>query len=359
MNILIIENGCQDLIKSRVNLGDYLKQHGNEIIYACPDPPKGSEIFNLRIPRNRFLLISFISALIKLISIQKKGKTDITISFRLTPNIINYFSSYFLKQEKRIAVITGLGYAFVYDSWKYQLLRFIITKFYQIAEKRLTIVTQNKEDCIDLKLNQAIIIPGSGVTVSKTVDRRIKKSTDPTRLLYVGRLLKSKGIETAVQTFKLIRKKDKKAVLTIVGFIDLHNPDSISNELLTQIKSIEGVEYLGYVDNVSELYQKNHILLFPSSYREGVPRVIIEALSHGLTIITTNTPGCNSTVQNNGILLDHDYARKASAYILSLTNKSWMRNSEESLKLFNNKFSSEKIYNQYLRILSAKTLKNI
>lgn len=352
MNILIIENGYQDLVKSRFPLGDYLKQNGNKLIYACPNPPKDSEIFNLPIPRNRFSAISTITSLIKIISIQKSERTDVTISFRLTSNILNYFSSYFTKQDKRIAVITGLGYAFVYDSWKYKFMRFIITRFYQIAEKRIRIVTQNEEDCSELKLNQATVIPGSGVTASKSIDKGTKKSTDPIRLLYVGRLLKSKGIEEAVKTLTLIQEKSINVTLTIAGSIDTQNPDSISNELISQIKSIEGIEYLNYVDNVAKLYQKSDVLLFPSFYREGVPRVIIEALSHGLTIITTNTPGCNSTVSNNGILLDNDYATKASEYIASLTNESLKNNSKESINLFNQIFSSEKIYIQYLRILS-------
>lgn len=355
MNILIIENGYRDLIKSRIPLGEYLKKYGNKVIYACPNPPRNSEVFNLKIPRNRFSVFFTTTALIKLIKIQKVEKTDVTISFRLTSNIINYFSSYFVKQEKRIAVITGLGYAFVYDSWKYQFLRFIITQFYQIAEKRLTIITQNEEDYLDLKLNQALVIPGSGVTAPKFANKKIKKYKDPIRLLYIGRLLKSKGIETAFNTFTLIREKEINVTLTIAGDIDNQNPDSISNELIAKIKSIEGVEYLEYIDNVSDLYKKSDILLFPSLYREGVPRVIIEALSHGLTIVTTNMPGCNSTISNNGITLSTDFARKASEYIISLTDESMKSNYEQSIKLFNRKFSADKIYNQYLKALPKKT----
>ena len=67
------------------------------------------------------------------------------------------------------------------------------------------------------------------------------------------------------------------------------------------------MEYLSYVDNIQSVYSNCDILLFPSFYREGVPRVIIESLSYGLTVITMDMPGCRETINKNGILVKYDY----------------------------------------------------
>lgn len=354
MKILIVENGYVDLIKSRVPLGNYFKSKGYNVMYACPKPPADSDIFDIDIDRSRLSILKLLLGIIKLVKIEKNAKIDTVLSFRLTSNIFNYFSSFFGKQKNRVAVITGLGYSFVYKTLKYSVLKYFISSFYKLAERRLSIITQNPDDLTDLGLKYGKVILGSGISEINNKEMLIlqKKKSSFLNLLFVGRLLKSKGVKTAIKLFKKIHKYDNRIKLTIAGDIDDENPDSISSEFLSKIKNLPGVDFLSYVEDMEKVYQDCDILLFPSTYREGVPRTIIEALSFGLTIITTDSPGCKETVNDNGILTNKDdFILDAFHYINSLDKKQIIYNRKQSLIIFREKFSDKVIYPQYLEVI--------
>ena len=353
MKILIIENGYRDLVNSRFPLGSYLERKGYSLFYACPNPKEDSDVFSLKVSRNKTSLFLLINSTLKLIRIEKNNNVDVTLSFRLTSNLLNYFSSFFGMKKRRIGVITGLGIAFVSDSTKNKILQGIITLFYRLAEKRLTIITQNPDDLIDLGLNHGHVILGSGISNPKSQDLLVKDS-QTLNLLFVGRLLKSKGIVLAIDVFEKLKLSNNQIKLIIAGEIDPNNPDSISNDYLEGIKTLEGVEFLGYVENMNDVYFRSDILLFPSDYREGVPRSIIESLSYGLTIVTKDTPGCKETVLNNGIITKNNFTKEAVNYIESLTEKEIELNKQESINLFNIKFSAKVIFPKYSKIINSK-----
>lgn len=352
MRILIIENGYKDLVNSRFPLGDYFKTKGHSVVYSCPRSPVNSGVYNINVSRSKFSLFQLITAVFKLIKIEKEEEIEAVLSFRLTSNILNYFSSFF-KRKNRVAVITGLGYSFVYDNLKYKILKCIISFFYRLAERRLSIIAQNPDDLVDLGVKNGKVILGSGISENTIVNILDNNKRDSLNLLFVGRLLKSKGIERAINVFKEIQKSNKNVKLIIAGDIDKDNPDSVSAEYLSTVKELSGVEYLSYVDNMQSVYSNCEILLFPSLYREGVPRVIIESLSYGLTVITMDMPGCRETINKNGILVKDDYVSEASSYIRSISNEDLNINKYESLKIFKEKFSRLIIFPKYLKEISS------
>ena len=253
MKILIIENGYRDLVNSRFPLGCYLEREGNCVVYACPDPEENSGVFRLNVSRNKTSLFILIKSILKLIRIEKNNKVDVVLSFRLTSNLLNYFSSFFGLKKRRIGVITGLGIAFVSNSTKNKILQNIITLFYRLAHKRLTIIAQNPDDVLDLGISKGHVILGSGISDPKSQDLLVKDS-QTLNLLFVGRLLKSKGIVLAIDVFEKLKLRNNKIKLIIAGEIDPNNPDSISNDYFEGIKTLEGVECLGYVENMNDVY---------------------------------------------------------------------------------------------------------
>ena len=354
MRILIIENGFRDLVNSRFPLGDYFIKKGHCVKYACPNPDKKSEVYELRASRNSFSPFLLIGSIMKLKKIEIENKIDTVLSFRLTSNILNYLASFFGEKKHRVAIITGLGYAFVYPNFKYKLLKFIISYFYKFAERRLIIISQNPNDSLDLGLKKCNFVLGSGI---KDPEKSIFIKNNEEKnlnLLFVARLLKSKGIEQTIAIYKEVRKKHKTAKLIIAGSIDVNNPDSISNEYLLKIKNINGVEFLNYVDNIQEIYLKCNVLIFLSIYREGVPRAIIEAMSYGLTIITTDMPGCRETISDNGILIKNNFTEESIGYLDSLSSQDLIDNKLNSIKMFRDKFSQTAIFPQYYNIISQK-----
>lgn len=352
-NVLILENSYNDLIKSRFPLGTYLKESGCNVYYGCPNPMV-KEVFNIPMSRNRLSPIQLLKGYSILNKLEANLATDTVLSFRLIPNVLNYLASYRNKKVRRIAVVTGLGYAFIStnNSFGSGVQRLLIKMFYRQASKRILIVAQNPDDLADLGIINGRIILGSGVCQKKSNDVT-KFHTHSINLLYAGRLLKAKGILTAIEIFEYLKSHNPETTFKIAGSLDPSNPDSLNEVELDQLKSIEGINYLGFVNDMDSVYAECNVLLFPSLYREGVPRVIIESLKYGLTIITKDMAGCRETVRENGFLMnDECLDSKLMEYLSSLSPNKLSMNHKKSLELFKGVFSSEVIYPQYLNLLS-------
>ena len=352
MRILIVENGFNDLKKSRIPLGSYFQLSGNEVFYACPDSQEEG-IYNIPMNRNRLAPFQLIRGSAILNNLESVHSIDTVLSFRLIPNVLNYVASFSNGRVNRVAVITGLGYAFISDnnSIRVVIQRTLIKFFYKVASKTIRIVAQNPDDLIDLGVKDGEVVLGSGV---KSMDMVLKVENEPRsiRLLYVGRLLKSKGILMVVEIFEKLQSRTNNVSLTLAGKIDKDNPDSITEAELLQLRNKEGVNYLGFVRNMDPIYKMCNVLLFPSIYREGVPRVIIESLMYGLTIVTRDKPGCKETVDKNGYLMkDNSTASDVVDYIIKLDLSHILENHYHSVDLFKNKFSDKVIYPQYLEKL--------
>jgi hypothetical protein len=190
MRILILENGFNDLKKSRIPLGSYFQMSGNEVFYACPDSQEEG-VNNISMSRNSFASIQLIRGFRRLNNIEIEHSIDTVLSFRFVPNVLNYLASFLNGNINRVAVITGLGYAFVStnNSVSATIQRTLIKLFYLIASRKIRIITQNPDDLIDLGVKNGAVILGSGV---KSIDTVVKAESELSsiRLLYVGRLLK-------------------------------------------------------------------------------------------------------------------------------------------------------------------------
>ena len=353
MRILIVENGYRDLILSRVKFGEYLESKEHQVFYACPNPIE-TNYFHIEMSRNKLSFIQLLKSAKKLSQIEKLNSIDIVLTYRFIPNVLNYISSFLNPKIKRTSVITGLGVAFSLKNIKYRVMRFFIKKFYKISSSKTSIITQNSDDLITLGLNlKGNVVLGSGFLNEKelTLHSRHKKPEESVTLLYVGRLLKSKGIDDVIDIFKKVSEYSTNFKLIIVGDIDEHNPDSIDACDLSYIKKNLLIEFLGFVEDLNDVYLRSDVLLFPSKYREGVPRAIIESLSFGLTIITNDMPGCKICVRSNGFLMNDSNQEILLKYLKELNNKILLYNSLMSRKLFETNFSSNIIYPQYEQII--------
>ena len=353
MRVLIVENGFNDLKKSRIPLGSYFQVLGNEVFYACPDP-KEAGVFNISMSRNSLAPVQLVNGFVRLSRLEKENVFQAVLSFRLIPNVLNYLASFRNEGVKRVAVITGLGYAFIATNNLVSTViqRNFIKLFYRIASKRIQIIAQNPDDLAELGVKNGKVVLGSGVERAGLKPNH-GIHTDSLKLLYVGRLLKSKGINTTISIFEKLKLRNISVSLTIAGTIDEDNPDSLTETELSELKSMVGVNYLGFVSDMDSVYKECNALLFPSTYREGVPRVILEALKNGLTIVTRDMPGCKETINGNGYLIrEEEGADSAIEYLLSLDSKKIIENSMKSRELFESTFCADVIYPQYLSYLS-------
>ncbi len=213
---------------------------------------------------------------------------------------------------RHVANISGLGQAFDSSSFSTLLIRQLYrralantdTVFFQNHDDFNTLIAQRIVSAAQSKL-----IPGSGVDLE-----RFRPSPRPPRsqrsFLMLGRLLPKKGFTTFIEAARRAREKHgNRVAFWILGAPDYERPDSM--DLLEQIiaSHAQGViRYLQSTDDVLPYIHDSDVVVLPSTYNEGIPRSLLEALACGKPIITTNWKGCRETVQHehNGLLVIPD-----------------------------------------------------
>lgn len=240
---------------------------------------------------------------------------DLVFSYFSKPVIFGTLAAKLAKVPRVIGMLEGLGYTFTEQpeglSKKTQLIKKIQVFLYKIALPQLDqLIFLNPDDPKDLLEKNAIhvknveVLGGIGLNLQDYPHQPLSNIHLPLKFLFIGRLLKEKGIHEFVQAAKLVKEKYPKAEFTVLGAIDHANLGALSEAELHQLIQTNIIHYPGHVSNVSDWVAENHIFVLPS-YREGVPRSTQEAMAIGRAIITTDVPGCRETVVDgvNGFLV--------------------------------------------------------
>jgi len=237
-----------------------------------------------------------------------KIKPKKLITYTIKPVIYGSLAARFLRVENCYPLITGLGYAFNSDIVQNKLTR-IINFLYRQSLKSVTIIFFQNPDDERLFRKKGLVghdvstcvVNGSGVDT-----KHYALVTPPTTItfLLIARLLISKGVQEYIKAAKVIKTKYPHMKFKIVGDIDKGNPDSINPSEIDKWIDEGLVEWKGYLNDVRPAIADSAIYVLPS-YREGTPRSVLEAMSMGKPIITTDVPGCRETVINgyNGFLV--------------------------------------------------------
>ena len=304
------------------------------LIHEIPFDRKGKNIFNL-------LEVAFLISKL-LVNI----KPDILHLVTMQPIIFGGIAAKLFKTKRVIYSISGLGHVFLFKTFFASLRRFFVINFYRLAlsNKPRIVLFQNSSDQIFLKKlcslldSEMILIPGSGVDTNKYKYTDLPK-TEPT-ILMASRLLKSKGVSEFVQASRILKKKGYKINFQLIGKPDTSNPTAIAKREIDDWVSNGYIDYLGYRDDIHNLIPKAHIVVLPSYYPEGLPKILCEAAACGRPIITTNEPGCKDAVKD-GItgLLIKSRDSKDLAYAIEKLIKN--RGLLESMSLEGRKYAEE------------------
>jgi len=230
---------------------------------------------------------------------------DILQNFMAKPNIYGSVTGRLAKIPLVVNAVTGLGSFYISSDVKSKIIRYIIEIFYRMANSRVDcVIFQNGDDMkyfiqkgiVDK--NKAVLIKSSGIDTEKFKPMKIERVDEQIRVLMIARAIWHKGIREFYEAAKLLKDKDIKFIL--VGDIDKGNPTSADESFLKG----KNVEWLGHRDDIKELIASCDIFVLPS-YREGVPRTLLEAASMGKPIVTTDTVGCREVVKEgyNGFLV--------------------------------------------------------
>ena len=320
---------------------------------------EGFELVPIGINRGGMDLFFELRTISTLYSYYKKYNPDIVHHVAIKPVIYGTLVARLIGSIKIVNVMAGLGFIFISNKKKVKLLRLFIHRLFRFLfdNKNGQLILQNKDD-LDyftknklVKKDQVTIIRGSGVDIKKFIP--VEECIGIPIVMLASRMLWDKGVGEFVEAAKILKQEGVEARFVLVGKNDSENPASISNSQLNDWNELDTVEWWGDKTGMHKVLAQSSIVCLPS-YREGLPKVLLEAASCGRAIIATDVPGCREIVHNgeNGILVQLKNANSLASAIKELINNPEKRKimGTNGRRLVENEFSEETIVFQTLKV---------
>jgi glycosyltransferase involved in cell wall biosynthesis len=286
-------------------------------------------------------------------------KPDLVHNVTIKPVLYTSLAARFFGNPAVVNAISGLGYVFISPGLKAWLLRWAARLAYKVALSgdRVRVIFQNPDDIEAfvgrglVEKHRAVLIRGSGVDVE--MYRHIPEPQDVPVVMLASRMLRDKGVEEFVDAARLLREWKVNCRLVLVGETDPGNPATVTIEELQSWVQEGIVEWWGQRTDMEQVLPLAAIVSLPS-YREGLPKILLEAASVGRPIVTTDVPGCREVVREgeNGYLVPpRDHVHLAEAIKLLIENpKERARMGVKSREIAVTEFPIEKVVERTLSV---------
>lgn len=298
MKVLVLANSSMGLYSFRSELLSTLLIN-NEVIIATPDNGSldklkklGCKTIILNIDRRGINPKTDFSLLLNYKKIIKKVKPDLVITYTIKPNIYGGLVCRLLRIPYAVN-ITGLGTAFQ----KQGALRTLVTTMYKVSLKKAKVVffenCENQQLFIDEKIvpeNKTCLLNGAGVNLEHYSYQDYPMDTDEIRFLFVGRVMKEKGINELFKAMRMLRKTGLNCTLDVLGGYEENYED-----IIHRFENEGWLHYHGYQEDVRPFIKNCHCFVLPS-WHEGMANTNLESAATGRPVITTNIHGCLEAV---------------------------------------------------------------
>ncbi|MBJ6978094.1 glycosyltransferase family 4 protein [Luteimonas sp. MC1782] len=329
--IVLFANTDWYLYNFRRSLALALQAHGYDLLLISPPGPYGEKLraLGLRwepVPMDRRSLNPLREArlLAWLVSLFRTERPALVHGFTIKCAVYGSLAARLAGVPARVNAVAGMGYVFTSSDTKARVLRPLVRTLLRTAldGDNARLVLQNPDDVALFAAAELVdrehvhLIPGSGVDCSRFVAREGQRdSARPLRVLLAARLLWDKGLAEFVEAARRLRGEGRAIEFLLAGDPDPGNPAAVP-EATVRGWAEEGVlEWLGHVDDMSALFASVDVVVLPS-YREGLPKGLIEAAACALPLVTTDVPGCREVVSDgvDGLLVPvRDAAALAAA----------------------------------------------
>ena len=366
--VVITINAAWNIVNFRMGLIRALQAAGYRVVALAPDDRHSARLVEHDIEfvpivmdkqgispaRDLLLLGRYVQAL-------KHIRPDILLAYTAKPNIYGSLAAQLLGIPT-INNVAGLGTAFIRKG----PLTKIVTMLYRLAFQRSqTVFFQNCEDR-DLfvstgivKQAQAGLLPGSGVDLSAFAPVVAERSGEEFRFLMVGRLLRDKGVYEYVEAARLVRASAGRTKFQLLGFLDAENRTAISRAEVEAWVAEGVIEYLGEAEDVRPAVGAAHCIVLPS-YREGLPRALLEGAAMAKPLIATDVPGCRHVVEHgrNGYLCavqDSRALAEAMLKMVRLTDDERLALGKAGRAMVEAEFDEREVFRSYVSAIVAAT----
>ncbi|OFZ65889.1 MAG: glycosyl transferase family 1 [Betaproteobacteria bacterium RBG_16_56_24] len=338
--------GFEVVVVTRIN------RHEGEILQH------GVKVIEFDISRRGSNVFRELKVILQLMRIYREEQPDIVHHVAMKPMLYGSLASHLLRVPHTVNWVAGMGWLFVSGNRRAKILRGIIRRALGVLLRRTSVIVENKDDQaiiadIGIAAQHIHLVRGAGVDTLL-----YSPCPEPVGIPLVvlpARMLWDKGVGEFVGAARQLQQRGVKAKLVLVGDPDTENPASVPERQLKDWQNEGVVEWWGRREDMPQVLAQSHIVCLPS-YREGLPKALLEAASCGLPIVTTDVPGCREIVRDgdNGLLVEAYNATAladALARLLSdpgLRQQMGLRGRERVLS----EFSQERIVAQVLALYS-------
>ena len=361
--VVLAGNSSWNIVNFRSGLIHALKAAGYEPIVIAPVDPAaeqrmaelGVERIVIAMQRSGLNPVADFRLMQNYQRILKDLRPIAFLGFTIKPNIYGGIAARFAAVPL-IANISGLGTVFI----KRGLLLALVSRLYRFAFKRAAVTFfQNPDDlAVFVKRGlvsraQAQLLPGSGVDLERF--RPAPPATGPIIFLFIGRLLGDKGVWEFVEAARIVRADIPGVRFQLIGPIDQGNRSAATQSELDRWVAEGSIEYLGVTEDVRPHIERATAVVLPS-YREGLPRSLLEAAAMARPLIATDVPGCRQVVTpgENGFLCQVKDSRslaKAMKMMIKMTIDDRARMGDASRRMVENGYSQSVVISAYLDAL--------
>ncbi len=311
---LLFANTSWYLYNFRLPLAEALRARGYDVVLVAP-----KDEFSDRLTKAGFHWVDFhfsrkgqnplreLITIFRLTRLYRAEKPDFVHHFTIKCVLYGSLAARWIGIRRVINSITGLGYVFIANNLSARLLRPFIFFLYRLALKSTKLIFQNGDDLRQfetLKLvtpDQVCVVRGSGVDIERFVPS--PEPTGPQVVVLPARLLWDKGVGEFVQAARLLKAEGSDARFVLVGDIYADNPASVPENSVRDWEKEGVIEWWGWRGDMPEVFSQSSIVCLPS-YREGLPKTLIEAAGCARPLVAFDAPGCREVVihEETGLL---------------------------------------------------------
>ena len=320
MKIVVLSSLAYSLTNFRGALLREMKANGHRVLAVAPDRNEAVESelsaagIGFRVvpmQRTGTSAVQDLRLIVAYMRLMAEEKPDLVLAYTQKPIIYGGIAARLVCVPRFFALMSGLGHVYSEQNRHRHALRKVVSLLYRTAVRRARAVfVFNGDDRLDMIAHRIVTpdqnvvqVPGSGVDLARFA--AVPLPNGALRFLLVGRLMRDKGIYEFARAAKQIKRLHPECEFTVVGPFELANPTGISEEECLRLARQYPVRFIPGTSDVRPYLGSCTVFVLPSTYREGLPRTIIEAMATGRAIITTDMPGCREPVTEgeNGFLV--------------------------------------------------------
>ena len=316
--LAVVVNEASYFISHRLPLALEASRRGDELVVFCGAGTGEHALDQLGVRHRTFALsrsgfnpINELRSLRQLRALYAEERPDLVHHVTIKPVIYGTPAARWEQIPAVVNAIPGLGFVFTRRGFGAAIRRGLVNVMYRLAllHPNMRLIFQNREDMESflshstISHRDAYLIRGSGVDLEALVFA--EEPPGPPVFVLIARMLKDKGVREFVDAARIVGREFPEWRFHLVGDVDAGNPSSLLRETLEDWQEEGVIEWIGHANDICTVLTFSHVVCLPS-YREGLPKSLLEAAAVGRAIITTNVPGCREVVTDNvtGVLTE-------------------------------------------------------